>query len=105
MSPLEQFVRDHRQDFDAESPGPQVWEKIRADIDTGKKNTFPIHRIRRSVWWSAAAILLLILTAGIWYNRHTPSGRGGTIALNPPTGGAPASTPPAAGQPSLPPLP
>ena len=34
---LEQFVRDHREEFDEEEPGKKVWEEIRFNIEPGKQ--------------------------------------------------------------------
>lgn len=36
---LEQFVRDHREEFDDEEPGRRVWEDIRFQIETGPQQT------------------------------------------------------------------
>ena len=34
---LEEFVRDHREEFDTEQPDTSVWEKISRDLDPDKK--------------------------------------------------------------------
>ncbi|HEX9513387.1 MAG TPA: hypothetical protein VF939_23010 [Puia sp.] len=34
---LEQFIRDHREEFDEEEPGRKVWEDIRFQIEPGKQ--------------------------------------------------------------------
>ena len=36
-SRIEQFVRDHREDFDSEEPDKKIWEKIAADLEPRKK--------------------------------------------------------------------
>jgi hypothetical protein len=65
-SRLEQFVRDNREEFDAEEPGKKVWENIQFQIEPGKKKGAPIFRLNRA-WWSAAAAVILIIAGGIWY--------------------------------------
>ena len=37
-SRLEQFVRDHREEFDAEEPGNKIWEKISADMSPSSRS-------------------------------------------------------------------
>ena len=34
-SPLEKFVQENREKFDAETPDPRVWEKINEKIEPG----------------------------------------------------------------------
>jgi len=65
-SRLEQFVTDHREEFDAEGPDPKVWEKIVQDIDPGKKKQSPLVRMdwRR---WSAVAAAVVLIVGGAWY--------------------------------------
>ena len=36
-SRLEQFVRDHREEFDGEEPDSKIWEKIRTEVEPRKK--------------------------------------------------------------------
>jgi hypothetical protein len=38
---LKQFVSDHREEFDSEEPDLSIWDKIRKDLDPGKKNRPP----------------------------------------------------------------
>ena len=65
-SRLEQFVRDHREEFDAEEPGKKVWENIQFQVEPAKKKGAPIFRLNRA-WWSAAAAVILVIAGGIWY--------------------------------------
>jgi hypothetical protein len=75
---LEQFVRDHREEFDGEEPDAKIWEAIRNDMglgqDTNKKKPAPVVRLYRAVWAVAAAVVLLILGT-VWYinARQTPN--------------------------------
>jgi ferric-dicitrate binding protein FerR (iron transport regulator) len=63
---LEQFVRDHREEFDAEEPDKKVWEKILQEVDPKKKKQAPLARLdwRR---WSAAAAVILLIAGAVWF--------------------------------------
>ncbi|HVU84317.1 MAG TPA: hypothetical protein VHC50_05730 [Puia sp.] len=100
---LEQFVHDHREDFDTEEPAKKVWDKIRLDMEPPKEKKTIILRLTRTTLSVAAAILLAI-AVGFWYlgSRSTttagtqegqlatkspdvkPSGSEATAALHPP---------------------
>jgi hypothetical protein len=80
-SRLEQFVRDHREEFDADEPDPKVWDAIRQDmkfVDPTKKKQAPVVRFYRARWSVAAAVLLLI-AGTTWYlsARHNNRGNAG----------------------------
>jgi hypothetical protein len=75
---LEQFVRDHREEFDGEEPDSKIWDAIRKDMGVGeepnKKKPAPVVRLYRATWAVAAAVVLLI-AGTIWYtNSRHPSG-------------------------------
>jgi hypothetical protein len=68
-SRLEQFVRDHREEFDTEEPDAKVWDAIQQDmkfVDPTKKKLAPVVRFYRTRWSVAAAVLLLI-AGTTWY--------------------------------------
>ena len=79
---LEQFVRDHREEFDGDEPDAKIWETIRKDMGLGedanhKKKPAPVVRLYRAVWAVAAAVVLLILGTVWYYNaRQTPDNSG-----------------------------
>jgi hypothetical protein len=98
-SRLEQFVRDHREEFDAEEPDPKLWEKIRRDhsaAEPPKKKQANVVRIFRTRWSVAAAILLLIAGA-TWYLSSHRNNSGPAVAvgndLPTPATGAPGPAP------------
>jgi hypothetical protein len=68
---LEQFVNDHREEFDSEGPDPKIWEKILQDVDPGKKKQPPLVRLdwRR---WSAAAAVVLLIAGAVWFFSNRP---------------------------------
>lgn len=61
---LRQFVKDHRDEFDAHQPPEKVWKGIEAKLPSGKG-----HSKRRWPLYSIAAAVSLILLAGIWWFR------------------------------------
>lgn len=74
-SRLEQFVRDHREEFDAEEPDLRVWEKIRTKTDPRKKKRGAVIRLNR-IGWAAAAVVLLAV-GSVWFfstRTTTPAG-------------------------------
>ena len=67
---LEQFVQDHRQEFDSEEPGIQVWSQIRSELDGAQ-----VVSINRYSWvWKAAAIFLFGLSGYLLVERNMDSG-------------------------------
>ena len=66
---LENFVRDHREEFDGEEPDNKIWEAIRKDMglgeDPNKKKPAPVVRLFRAAWAVAAAVVLLIAGNGL----------------------------------------
>jgi hypothetical protein len=77
-SRLEQFVRDHREEFDTDEPDAKVWDAIQKDmnfVDPSKKKLAPVARFYRTRWSVAAAVLLLIAgTTWFFSTRHNNSG-------------------------------
>lgn len=72
---LEQFVHDHREDFDTEEPAKKVWDKIRLEMEPPKEKKTIILRLTRTSL-SVAAAILLVIAVGFWYlgTRHTSNG-------------------------------
>ena len=104
---LEQFVRDHREEFDEEEPGKKVWEEIRFNIEPGKqrpsdesknvdpsgdghptKNILTIIRLN-GTRLSAAAAIIAVMAGSIWFFKHKDDARSNTIA----SAQKPAATP------------
>jgi hypothetical protein len=77
-SRLEQFVRDHREEFDTDEPDAKVWDAIQKDmkfVDPTKKKLAPVVRFYRTRWSVAAAVLLLIAgTTWFFSTRHNNIG-------------------------------
>ena len=63
---LEDFVKNNREDFDKFEPGPVVWNNIQQQLKktAGKQGILISMKTLR---WSAAAAIVLLLGAGAWY--------------------------------------
>ena len=65
MSRLEQFIRDHREEFDGDKPSPQVWTKLDAKLNSGKSGG---RLVRMNLLrWSAAAAVLVVVAISVLY--------------------------------------
>jgi hypothetical protein len=65
---LEQFIRDHRDDFDTDEPGEQVWNKLQQQMHPP---ALKLRRTRQVVLirvfkWSAAAAILILAGLGVY---------------------------------------
>ena len=61
---LEQFIKDHKAEFDTDAPGDEVWQRIEKNLKGRSKKT-PV----KPLWprrWMAAASVLVIISAGIY---------------------------------------
>ena len=88
-SRLEQFVNDHREEFDGEEPDNKIWEKIRQQTEPEKKKQGQLVRLYR-VRWSAAAAVAVLMAGAAWYyiatnHRGQGSSGQGVIASHQPT--------------------
>jgi hypothetical protein len=72
-SRIEDFVRDHREEFDGEEPDKKIWEKIAADLEPRKKKQGILVRFGRAGWIAAAAVVLLAV--GMIWLFSTRSGQ------------------------------
>lgn len=66
--PLENFIREHREDFDTETPDLRVWAGVEGSIPTAKNKVFRMHW-QRNLLRVAASLALLIsgISIGVWY--------------------------------------
>lgn len=103
---LEQFIRDHRDEFDDEEPAKKVWEEIRFQTEPGSKKTSdqknPSDQKKSSdqpsandsktlrlssTRWVAAAAILIVMMGSIWYFKHSDdkqTAQPGVASANPP---------------------
>lgn len=86
MSRLEQFIRNHRDEFDGEEPAPAVWKKLQKDlfpqpaVNKGKVLTMKLLR------WSVAAAVLVLAGLGVFHLLDKNNGKG-AIVQQPTTNG------------------
>lgn len=70
---LEEFVKEHRNEFDATEPKQELWERIAADLGTEDEKVQPIHG-GRGVWlWKAAVAVLLIAVTYLAVDKFVPT--------------------------------
>jgi len=69
---LEQFMRDHREEFDTNEPGEHVWKNLKQQLTTNepakkkqtqRNNVVAMLKVLR---WSAAAAILILAGIGIF---------------------------------------
>src|SRR5687768_4352090 len=81
-SRLENFIRDHREEFDGNEPDPQLWKKVEQQLNSGEGDK-KIYRmaIRR---WTAVAAAAVLITLGVFYftNRPAQNGLAGNSSNN-----------------------
>jgi hypothetical protein len=68
---LEQFMRDHRDEFDSDEPAPEVWKKLEAELQPGSGQA-KVVSIKKSMAmnvlrWTAAAAILVLAGLGVYH--------------------------------------
>lgn len=80
---FEQFMRDHRDEFDSEEPAPQIWSKLERELTPtpqqkgGRMITMKILR------WSAAAAILMLAGYGVFHLFNPQKGNDPQVAVQP----------------------
>ena len=70
-SPLEKFILENRDKFDADTPDARVWEKINERMNPEAEKTGPVRVIPFKRWMAAAAAVVLIgLTGVLYFSMH-----------------------------------
>lgn len=60
---LEDFIQQHRSEFEEEGPGPRVWAALEKELPVRQRPT--VVRMLARHWWKAAILVALIANAGI----------------------------------------
>jgi hypothetical protein len=72
---LEDFIRQHRSEFESHGPAPDLWAKIEEQLTPVKKKATVIQLIGRH-WLKAAVVLVLVVNSFMLYQflrmRQTP---------------------------------
>jgi hypothetical protein len=81
MSQLENFIRDHREEFDGEEPSPRVWKDLQQQLQAeakpaAKKNSSGRLLTFSILKWSAAATILLLAGLGVFHIIDKPGTNG-----------------------------
>ena len=76
-SGLENFIRDHREEFDSNDPDPQIWKRLEKEL-TNSGVDKKIYRIALMRWTAVAAVTILI-TLSVFYFSSKP-GKDGVAA-------------------------
>lgn len=74
--PIEDFIKKNRKRFDDEEPPASIWEKLNENLDGGKngksKTDRKIIRLRQQfLWAAAAAVALLFVSVGLWFQLNS----------------------------------
>ena len=64
---LEKFIKDHRAKLDYKTPRQEVWETIASEINRQPRQK--VRSIKPLVIWRAAAVILLLVTSILVYDR------------------------------------
>lgn len=76
---LEQFVKDNREEFDKFEPGPVVWHNIQQELKKPVKKQGIL--ISMAVLkWSAAAAVIILVGAGIYFFNNNKTDKPGNFA-------------------------
>lgn len=81
MSQLENFIRDHREEFDGEEPSPRVWKDLQQQLQAEakpapKKNKGGRLLTLTILKWSAAAAILVLAGLGVFHLIDKPDHNG-----------------------------
>lgn len=75
MSQLENFIRDHRDEFDGEEPSPRVWKDLQIQMQAPplpKKNSGGKLITMNILKWSVAAAILVLAGLGVFHLINKP---------------------------------
>ncbi|HEY0680111.1 MAG TPA: hypothetical protein VGD17_17625 [Chitinophagaceae bacterium] len=82
---LEQFIKDNREAFDSEEPGPQLWKNLSAGLDSGSKKSDNVYHLSFLRWTAAAAIVVMVIGMFYYMNRQQSAN---VADNNPPAAGS-----------------
>jgi hypothetical protein len=77
---LEQFINDHREEFDGEEPSKKIWDNIQHQLDPPKKQQAQVISFNWKKWSAAAAVVILIGGAALYINTKKNNNNAGQFA-------------------------
>jgi len=69
-SRLENFIRDHREEFDGDEPDPTLWKKLERQLSS-REGDSKIYRMA-IIRWTAVAAAAILVTFGVFYYTSKP---------------------------------
>ncbi|NJN27431.1 MAG: hypothetical protein HC819_16375 [Cyclobacteriaceae bacterium] len=63
---LEKYIKDHRDEFDDVNPPKDLWQNIENEISSPKIDR---HRAQTSIYWKAAAVVLLLVSTWLAFDK------------------------------------
>lgn len=80
-SPLEQFIRDNREQFDGDEPRPQVWSALEKQLAPPEKKGKVL--AMKFLRWGVAAAVLVLAGIGVFYLLiNKPPATSGPVVQN-----------------------
>ncbi|NML23189.1 hypothetical protein HHL16_20090 [Pseudoflavitalea sp. G-6-1-2] len=75
MSRLENFINDHREDFDSDVPSPRVWKDLEKQLQPAQPAVKQGGRLipMTILKWSAAAAILVLAAFGVFHLMNKPT--------------------------------
>ncbi|WNJ20658.1 hypothetical protein [Pontibacter sp. G13] len=71
---IETFIRDHREEIDRDTPSANLWDRIEQELHPG--DVRQVQWYQKSIIWQAAAVILIMVTVGVWYYSGNPGMEG-----------------------------
>lgn len=90
---LEQFIRDHRDEFDSEEPSRKVWDAVHQPAEAVKEEKAKVIGFRFVRWMSAAAVLILVSFTTWYFTRQGNNAQTGIITTPVANNDKPANKP------------
>ncbi|WP_300602820.1 hypothetical protein [Niabella sp.] len=77
QDPLEQWMNENSDFFNAQEPPAMLWQRVKHDIDSRHEKRAKVLVAKPWLYGAAAAILVLILGGMFYFSRHGNTGSGG----------------------------
>ena len=85
-SPIEEFIRNHKDEFDSEEPSGKVWDAIQQKMQPGQPAQKKVIQFNFTRWAAAAAVILLAASGAWFLIKGLAPSRTPTLATGKPVG-------------------